>query len=287
MVNKRFRSRIVGLVTASLLMVTTVGGVAVENANAASKKLTGELKLSGSTTVLPLAQLLATAFMKQNKGVKITVAGGGSGVGISDVIAGKVNIGNASRDLTDAEKKAGAVEYNICRDAVAIVVNTKNKVKGLTTDQVAQIYAGKITNWNQVGGANAPIILQSRTSPSGTLDYFNEHFMTPRKLTIAATAKANASNGLVQQNVKSNANAIGFVGLAYLKGVKGVALDGQVPSVANANKGKYKLIRFLHMDTKGKATGLAKAFIDFARSKAGQKIATSAQGQELALLKGQ
>jgi phosphate transport system substrate-binding protein len=269
MVNKKLRSRMLGLVTASLLMVTTIGGVATESVNAAALK--GDLKISGSTTVQPVATALAAAFMKKNKGVKITIAGGGSGVGINDAIAGRVNIGNSSRELKDEEKAAGLVATPICRDALVIVVNPKNKIKGLTSKQVTDIFEGKITNWSAVGGKSAPIILYSRTSPSGTLDYFAEEFLGKDATKMAKTAKAQASAALVSKGVASNVNAIGFCGLDTLKGVKGLPIDGSNP--ANAKKNKYKYIRFLNMCTKGKPTGLAKAFIDYARSAAGQAIA--------------
>jgi phosphate transport system substrate-binding protein len=269
MLNNKLRSRIMGVVTASLLMVTTVGGVAVESASAAAK-LSGTLKLSGSTTVQPVAEAIAADFMKKNKGVKITIAGGGSGVGINDAIAGTVNIGNSSRELKPEEIAKGLVATPICRDALVIIVNPKNKIKALKATQVADIFTGKITNWSEVGGANAPIIINSRTSPSGTLDYFAEEFLGKDATKIAKTAKAHASAALVSKSVASNVNGIGFCGLDTLKGVKGLVIDGSDPK--NATKNKYKYIRFLNMCTKGKPAGLAKTFIDYCRSAAGQKI---------------
>ncbi len=233
--------------------------------------LSGELKLSGSTTVQPLAQELAKAFMKKNKSVSISVSAGGSGVGIKDVAAGRVNIGMSSRDLKDEELADGLVPNAIARDAIVIIINKGNSVKKLSKDQVRKIFAGEITNWKDVGGKNAPIIVNGRTAPSGTLDFFMEKFMGDSKL--GSNVKQQASNGLVRQAVKSNKNAIGFVSMAYMGGCKGLAIDGKVPNMGNAKSGKYPYVRNLYFVTKGKAKGLAKAFIDFAKSGAGQAIA--------------
>ncbi len=179
-----------------------------------STGLSGSIKLSGSTSVQPLAEMLAQTFMQANPGVSITITGGGSGVGITDVAEGKVNIGNVSRALKDSDP-AGLVATTIARDAVVIVVNPGNPVNSLSEDQVKQIFTGEITNWKDVGGNDAPIILNSRTAPSGTFDFFQEEFLG-KGVPAAATAKQHASNGLVRQAVASNENAIGFVSMGYL-----------------------------------------------------------------------
>lgn len=234
----------------------------------------GTLKISGSTSVQPLAQELADAFMKKNPDAHITVTGGGSSVGIKDVTEGKVNIGNSSRYLKpeEAEKLKAHV---IANDGVAVVVNPDNPVKALTSDQVKKIFLGEITNWKDLGGDNAPIILNVRDAASGTGEYFIEHFLG-KGAKVAATAKTHASNGLVRQAVASNKNAIGYISLGYIdKTVKAPALDGVVPSFENAKKGTYKVVRPFIMATKGEAEGLNKVFIDFVLSPAGQKIAAN------------
>jgi phosphate transport system substrate-binding protein len=233
--------------------------------------LEGSLKLSGSTSVQPLAEELAQAFMKKHPKVNITIAGGGSGVGIKDVADGKVNIGNASRGKKDSDP-TGLFWHAIARDAVVVVVHPNNPVKELTKNQVNGIYTGKITNWKDVGGKDAPIIVNSRTVPSGTYDFFVEEFLKKEEK-IVATAKQHASNGLVRQAVAANENAIGFISMGYLNDtVKAPKLDGVVPSMENAKNGTYHLVRPFNMITKGEPTGLAKAFLDFALSAEGQSI---------------
>lgn len=235
--------------------------------------LSGSLKLSGSTSVQPLAEELAQAFMKKYPKVSIAITGGGSGVGVKDAAAGSVNIGNASRDLKPEELAQGLVPTVIARDAVAVVVHPTNPVNNLTTEQVRDIFTGKITKWNEVGGPNAPIIVNSRTAPSGTLDFFVEHFLGEEK--IAATAKQHASNGLVRQAVAANENAIGFISMGYLDNtVKAPNLDGQKVDMAAARSGAYQVVRNFNMITKGKPTGLAKAFLDWILSPEGQQIVT-------------
>lgn len=232
----------------------------------------GTIKLSGSTSVQPLAEELAAAFKKKNPSVQITIAGGGSGVGIKDVADGKVNIGNSSRFLTQDEA-ATLVPHVIANDAVVVVVNPGNSVKNLTTDQIKKIFQGDIVNWKDVGGADAPIILNVRDASSGTGEYFIEHFLGKGGKT-AATAKNHASNGLMRQAVASNKNAIGYISMGYIdSSIKAPTLDGIVPSMANAKNGTYKAVRPFIMATKGEATGLSEIFIDFIQSPAGQKIA--------------
>lgn len=232
---------------------------------------TGTLKISGSTSVQPLAQDLVAAFKKKNPGVNITVAGGGSSVGIKDAAEGKVNIGNSSRYLKP-EEAAKLTPNVIANDAVVIVVNPANPVKALTSEQVKKIFKGEIVNWKDLGGENAPIILNIRDAASGTGEYFIEHFLGKGNHP-AATAKTHASNGLVRQAVSSNKNAIGYLSLGFVdKSVKAPTLDGIVPSEPNAKNGTYKVVRPFIMATNGKPQGLTKVFIDFVLSPAGQKI---------------
>ena len=248
----------------NLVVVTTGGG------GAAAAELSGSLKMSGSTSVQPLAEELTQVFMKENPKVQITVTGGGSGVGIKDAADGKVNIGNVSRDLKDSDPK-GLVATTIAKDAIVIVVNSKNPADKLTTDQVKKIYTGAITNWKDIGGKNAPIIVNSRTAPSGTFDFFKEKFLGEDN--VIATAKQHASNGLVRHAVAGNENAIGFISMGFLdSSVKAPTLDGVKPTLENAKNGTYKVVRPFIMVTKGAPTGLAKSFLDFVLSSEGQSI---------------
>jgi phosphate transport system substrate-binding protein len=236
-----------------------------------STGLSGSIKLSGSTSVQPLAEKLAQAFMQSNPGVSITITGGGSGVGIKDAAEGKVNIGNVSRALKDSDP-AGLVATTIARDAVVIVVNPGNPVNSLSEDQVKQIFTGEITNWKEVGGNDAPIILNSRTAPSGTFDFFQEEFLG-KGVPAAATAKQHASNGLVRQAVAANENAIGFVSMGYLDStLKAPVMDGVVPNMDNAKNGTYQYVRPFVMATNGAPDALSQEFLNFILSPAGQAI---------------
>lgn len=238
--------------------------------SAAVASLEGSLKISGSTSVQPVAEEMAQAFMKKHPKVTITVTGGGSGVGVKDAAEGKVNIGMASRAKKDSDP---AGYWNvICRDAIVVAVHPNNPVSELTKDQVNRIFTGKITNWKDVGGKDAPIIVNIRTAPSGTFDFFVEEFLKKDEKKTA-TAKQHASNGLVRQAVAANENAIGYLSLGYLDAtVKAPKLDGMVPSLENAKNGTYKVVRPFNLITKGEPTGLTKAFINFALSSEGQAI---------------
>ncbi|HET6351216.1 MAG TPA: phosphate ABC transporter substrate-binding protein [Coriobacteriia bacterium] len=228
------------------------------------------LKLSGSTTVYPVAQLLATGY-KAKTGNNVTVTGGGSSVGIKDAIAGRVDVGMSSRDLKDAEKSSGAVETAFARDALTIVVNPKNTVKNLTEEQVRSIYRGEITNWKQVGGANRRIVLVGRTAASGTYEFFKEKFLLGKRQ--SSKTRAYSSNGMVRSAVKANKGAIGYVSMAYVdKRVRALKIGGVSATRANAVSGAYIYVRPLYWITKGAPAGEAKAFIDWTKSEAGQKI---------------
>lgn len=245
----------------SQVRITTGGGAG----------LSGSLKLSGSTSVQPLAEKLAQIFMQSNPGVTITITGGGSGVGITDAAEGKVNIGNVSRDLKDSDPP-GLVGTTIARDAIVIVVNPANPVNALNKEQVKQIFTGEVTNWKDVGGNDAPILINSRTAPSGTFDFFTEAFLG-KEASVAATAKQHASNGLVRQAVASNENAVGFVSMGYLDStLKAPVMDGVAPTMENAKNGTYHHVRPFIMATNGEATGLAREFLNFILSPQGQAI---------------
>lgn len=233
--------------------------------------LSGSLKLSGSTTVQPIATKLAAAFHSKNPSVRIAVAGGGSGVGIKDVLAGRVNIGMSSRALTTTEKSKGARGYVVARDALTVIVNPQNGVKNLSAYQVKMIFTGRYTNWRQVGGKNVPIVAAGRAAGSGTLDYFKDAFLSGASQ--SSRVKTYSSNGLVRSAVANNVNAIGYVGMAYDNAsVKGLAIGGVYPTVSNARSGAYRYVRNLYFVTKGAPSALASAFITYVRGTAGQNI---------------
>jgi phosphate transport system substrate-binding protein len=237
-------------------------------------------KIKGSDTCLPLSQKEAEAFNK--KGGKVSVTGGGSGVGISALIAKTTDIAQASRKMKFTEKQKmqqsgrQVKEVVIAYDAIAVVINPANKVTNLTRAQLEGIYTGKITNWKQVGGDNMAIVVYSRETSSGTYEFFKEHVMQnhnykPSVLSMPAT-------GAIIQSVKQTKGAIGYVGLAYLtSGVKAVhvSYDGKhfvAPSVANAKNKTYPIVRPLQYYYALSDQKKVSPFINFVLSNQGQEI---------------
>ena len=240
------------------------------------------ITIKGSDTTLPLSQKEAEVFMKINKTSKISVTGGGSGVGISALMSGTTDIAMSSRPLKLDEKmklKAAKVSYKeviIAKDALSVIVNPTNKVSKLTRQQLEGIFTGKITNWNQVGGDNMKIVVYSRESSSGTYEFFKDHVLN--KKNFANNVLSMPATGGIIQSVSQTKGAIGYVGVAYLdKKVKPIAVsfDGKnfvEPTVANAMSGKYPITRPLYYfyDTKNEKRVLP--FINFILSPKGQSI---------------
>jgi phosphate transport system substrate-binding protein len=228
-------------------------------------KMTGTLKISGSTTVQPIAQIAADKLITMNSGLSITVSGGGSGTGIKDVTAGTVNIGNSSRELKDSERAAGIIPYAIANDGIALIVNPANPVQNLTKQQAADIFLGKVTNWKDVGGDNSPIIVTTRETGSGTRATLEELLLG--NTSVVSTASPYASSALIKQAVASNKYAIGFDSIGYVDStVKVVSLDGITATSKTVINKAYGMSRELYCCTKGGATGLAAMFIDYLRS---------------------
>jgi len=248
---------------------TSVVAVAPTSAN-----LSGDLTLAGSTTVEPLAEALAAALMKANPGLRIAVQGGGSSVGVKSAGNGTVDIGTASRELTADEKSTypDLQAFTIARDAIAIVANPGVKPVNLTKDQVRDIFSGKITNWKQVGGDDAAIVVVAREEGSGTRAAFEEMVMG-KDAAIVNTAILQNSNGAVRTTVASTPNSIAFLSLGYLdKSVQPLSINGVLPSLETASNGTYPIVRPLLYLTKGEPKPLAKAFIDYTLSKEGQDL---------------
>jgi phosphate transport system substrate-binding protein len=233
-----------------------------------------------------LATAWAEEFMKQNPKAQIAVNGGGSGVGFTSLIDGTTDIATASREIKDKEKEEATaksvtpVEYSVARDGIALVVNPDNPVTELTLEQLKKIYTGAVTNWKAVGGKDEPIGLLSRESSSGTYEFFREHVLNKEDYSAKARLMP-ATSGIIEA-VKQEKGAIGYVGLGYaveagaaVKTLK-VKADAGAPAVeateATVKSGEYGISRVLYLYTNGEAQGLAKAYLDFALSEAGQKI---------------
>ncbi|MGC9361525.1 MAG: PstS family phosphate ABC transporter substrate-binding protein [Candidatus Syntrophosphaera sp.] len=236
-----------------------------------------QITCAGSTTVLPIAQATAEAFMDKYPQINISIRGGGSGVGIASLMNGTVDIANASRpmkskELADARSKGmDPKPYALALDAIAVITHKSNPVKGLSIDQIKDIYTGKITNWSSVGGPKLPIVVISRDVSSGTFEVFNEKALEGEK--VVASAQLLASNNAIATTVGTTPGGIGYIGLGYLtEEVKAVSVDGIAPSRKTAQDESYKLSRKLYMYTDGKAKGAVNNYIAFIQSEAGQKI---------------
>ncbi len=235
------------------------------------------LVLTGSTTVLPIAQLCAEKFMDQHPDVNISVRGGGSGVGIAALIDGTCDIAMASRPMKTKELKSARgkginpLATVIAKDGIAIIVHPSNPLSEITLAQLKDIYTGKISNWKDVGGKPGKIVVISRDVASGTFEVFKKIVLKGAK--TRADALMLASNKAVATTVEKTPGAIGYVGVGYISSkVKALAVDGVEPTKETVVSGKYKLARPLYLYTDGKPTGLAKEFIDFVLSPEGQEI---------------
>lgn len=240
-------------------------------------KMSGTLKIGGSTTVQPICQAAADNLMKLSPTVSISVAGGGSGAGVKGAMDGTFNIGGASRELSKQEYAtyADIRDTIIGSDGIAVVLNTQNKVADLTKKQVYDIYTGAITNWKDVGGEDAPILIQTREAGSGTLTAFIELAVQPiNKLgKIVATATPHTSNGLLRDAVAGNKNAIGFISFGFIdNSVQAVKIEGVSATKVNALTKKWPYVRPLNIVTKGSPSGLTAKFINYLTSPEGQEI---------------
>lgn len=233
----------------------------------------GILKIAGGTAHIPVMQEAAELIMTSNPDIRITIAGGGTGVGIKQVGEGLVEIGNAGRKATDEEiatYKLSMVKWAI--DGVGVVVNPQNIVKNLTTTQLQDIFSGKILNWEEVGGEDREINIYDRDAASGTREVFWKKALNSGD--IAKKANVVVSNGAMKTAIAGDPYGIGYVSVGHIDAtVSPVALDGVVPSIENVKSGTYGVARGLFSLTKGEPTGLAKSFLDFLLSPTGQKIA--------------
>lgn len=236
-----------------------------------------KITIAGSTTVLPIAQATAEIFMDNNPDVNISVRGGGSSVGIASIMAGTVDIGDASRHIKAKElaaaRESGINPYEnvVANDGIAMVVHKNNNVKNLTIEQIKDIFTGKIINWKEVGGPAMPIVVISRDVSSGTFEVFNSLILSGA--TQIDGALMLASNNAVVSTIASTPGAIGYAGLGYVNNtINAVKVNNVMPTKATIQDKSYPIARTLHMYTNGKPKGLVKEYIDFILSPEGQKL---------------
>lgn len=235
------------------------------------------LSVTGSTTVLPIAQKAAEAYMDTHPDADIQVSGGGSSVGVQAVGEGTADIGMASRDLKESEREKypDLIQHVVARDGIAMIVHPSNTVEAMTIAQIKAIYQGTVTNWKALGGPDMAIVVVGRDSASGTREFFQETVMNRED--FAPTQLEKNSNGAVKQTIAQTPGAIGYVGLGYVDpSVKALKVDvngtAVEPTVAAVVSGDYPIARSLTMVTKGEATGLAKEYLAFILSPEGQAI---------------
>jgi len=262
---------IIGIIVA---IIVIVGAYFVLAGGSGQEKIT----IVGSTSVQPVAEKLATEYMKKNSSVKITVQGGGSSVGIKSVQDGSANIGTSSKSLK-ANESTGLSQYEIGKDGIAIIVNNNNALSGLTMEQLKGILSGNITNWKEVGGPDAKINVVVREEGSGTRDAVQEIVLgklaNGTKVDFIKSAIVQSSTEAVQQSVAQDPNAIGFISFASVNGTKALQINNVAPSEATVLDGTYKIQRPFLFLIKGDATGAIKAFIDWVDGPEGQAIIKS------------
>ncbi len=243
----------------------------------------------GSDTIVNLALAWAEAYQAEHAEVRISVTGGGSGTGIAALVNGTVDIANASRKIKDEETTEAQangvdpVEHIIARDAIAVIVNPNNPVSQLTLQQISDIYSGKFTNWQEVGGEDRPIVKLSRETNSGTHVYFLETVLRlgnsdDETLFSMDTLLLPSSEGIISE-VRQNPNAIGYDGLGYVPDdLKMIAIakeaggDYVLPSIETVNDKTYAIARDLYMYTNGEPTGIVKEYLDWILSAEAQEI---------------
>lgn len=228
----------------------------------------GSIRINGSTTVLPVAQEAAEAFMRENPDVEISVSGGGSGNGIKALIDGLTDIATSSRFLKPEEIALAArkglypVPFAVGYDCIVPVVHPANPVRNVTLGQLKGIYIGEIKNWKELGGPDLRIVAISRDTSSGTYEVWDEKVM--KKDRVFPGALLQGSNGGIIQFVSRNKYAIGYAGIGYVdESVRALAVNGVPGDAETVLSGKYPIARALFMFTNGWPSGDALRFIRY------------------------
>ena len=267
-----FKKRVLALLSSTILVAgLAVGCGSNSGVDAKSAKET-KVTVSGSTSVGSPMEKLAEAFEGKNSGVKVEVQQLGSSAGIKNAIEGVSEIGMSSRDLKDEEKSSGLKETIIATDGIAVITNKANKVTDLTLDQVKDIYTGKITNWKEVSGEDAPIVVVSREDGSGTRDGFQEKVGFESEELIK-DAQISDGSGNIKSTVEGNANAIGYISFGYVdEAVNAVKVDGVEINHETVANNEYVIARPFILVNKDGISDNAQALIDFILSDEGQSI---------------
>ncbi len=268
------------LVLAMSFLVSACGTASQDNTQAATTAaggttaattagISGSATAVGSSALQPLAEKAAQLFMEKNPDAKIQVQGGGSGTGLKQVAEGGSDIGNsdvfAEEKLPEDQAKT-LVDHKVAVVGFATVVNPKVTVDNLTSQQLIDIFTGKITNWKDVGGSDMKIVILNRPASSGTRATFKKYALKGAD-EATGTALTEESSGAIKKALNDTEGSISYLALSYVDNtVKAIKYEGVEPNVDNVKSGTYPIWSYEHMYTKGEATGAAKAFIDFMMS---------------------
>lgn len=256
--------------TAAMLLTSLVG---CSSSTDAGTDLTGTISLAGSTSMKKLCEAMSESFMEQYNGITVTVEYTGSGAGLESLASHSVDIGDASRNLKDEELATGAVENIVAIDGIAVITDTSNNVTDISSEDLAAIYRGEITNWSELGGSDESIVVIGRESGSGTRDAFEELLEVKDSCNYAQELD---STGAVLARVSSTPGAIGYISLDVVDdSVIAVSIDGVEPSEDQIIAGNYLLSRPFVMATMGQISEqneLVQAWFEYINSDAGRSV---------------
>ena len=290
------RRNFIGAAAASMMGIAAVslagcgnnggGSAAAGNASASagsSKALSGTITAVGSTALQPLCEAAAEQFMEKNSGVQITVQGGGSGQGITQITQGAVQIGNsdvfAETKVKDAADLKKITDNKVCIVGMGPIVNKDVTVDDLTIEQLKQIFTGEVTNWSQVGGANAEITVINRASGSGTRSTFEAVVLGDTKVPDSFKPQEQDSSGTAAKMVASTPGAISYVAFSYYDDTfKALKVGGVAPEAKNIEDNSWTIWAYEHMYTAADPDEATKAFIEYMMSDEVQRSLVEEQG---------
>ena len=236
-----------------------------------STAVSGKITIVGSTALQPLVEKAAENYQADNSKVNITVQGGGSGTGLSQVQSGAVTVGNSDifAEQQSGIKSKQLVDHKVAVVGMAPVVNKQAGVKNVTMTQLREIFTGKITNWKQVGGKDQSIVLINRPEGSGTRATFEGAVLNGQ---TAKKSQEQDSNGTVQKMVAQTPGAVSYLAFSYIKSnVQALSIGGVKPTDANVTNNKWKIWSYEHMYTKGQPNKVTKSFLNYMTSSKVQK----------------
>lgn len=242
-----------------------------QGSNNPAQSISGTITASGSTALQPLAEQASKMFTQANPNASVSVQGGGSGTGLTQVMQGAVDIGNSdlfAEDKLKPEEAKQLLDHKVCVVGIAIVVNSKIKIDNIKKEDLIKVFTGQVTNWKDVGGDDMKINIINRPKSSGTRATFKKYALDGKD-EAEGKALTEDSSGSVKKTIETTDGSIGYLASSFvndpanLSGVKVIKLDGVEMNKDNIESGKYPVWAYEHMYTKGEAKGLTKAFIDY------------------------